>query len=97
MKSNLGVDMSKTLTIQENLRKSKIVTILSSIAGAVLFIVAYIITKNIWMISLAVLLIASAIFFYFVVNSIEKKYLSNIKEADKKENGQAHTNSTAKK
>lgn len=97
MKSNLGVDMSQTLSIQDNLKKSKIVTILSSIVGATLFIVAYAITKNVWMISIAVLLIASAIFFYFVVNSIEKKYLSKIIEADKKENGQANTNSASKK
>lgn len=85
MKSNLGVDMSKTLSIQDNLRKSKIVTILSSIVGAVLFLIAYIVTDNPWLLALTILLIGSAIFFYFIVNSIQKKYISNIQEADKKQ------------
>jgi VIT1/CCC1 family predicted Fe2+/Mn2+ transporter len=85
MNSNMGIDMSKTLTIKENLRKSKIVTILSSLVGAALFFVAYIITDNVWMIALAVLLVGSSIFFYFVVNSLETKYVKQIEGAEKKE------------
>lgn len=85
MNSNMGIDMSKTLTIKENLRKSKIVTILSSLVGAALFFVAYFITENVWMLALAILLIGSAIFFYFIVNSLETKYVKQIEEAEKKE------------
>lgn len=86
MNSNMGVDMSKNLSIKENIKKSKIVTIISSIVGAALFLVAYIITDNVWMLALSILLVGSAIFFYFVVNSIEKKYLKHIKDAEEKEN-----------
>ena len=85
MKSNLGMDMSKTLTIRDNIKKSKIVTILSSLIGATLFFVAYIVTKNIWLLSVTILLVGASLAFYFVVDSIEKKYLKAIIEADKKE------------
>ncbi|MBX3044723.1 MAG: hypothetical protein KIT33_06125 [Candidatus Kapabacteria bacterium] len=69
-----NIDVSKTLSIQENLRKSIVVTTGSSLIAAFIFLFVYVITKNIWMLSLGIILAISGFAFMFVIKNLQKKY-----------------------
>lgn len=68
------LDLSKPLSFQENLKKSIMVTTGSSIFGAIFFFIAYAVTKNIWLLSVGVILVISGVVFMFVVQNIQSKY-----------------------
>ena len=83
MINNEKLDLTKTLNIQQNLKKSIIVTSGSSLIAAFLFFVAYLLIKSAWFLALAIILAVSGIAFYFVVKKIEEKYLGDIEKHDK--------------
>jgi VIT1/CCC1 family predicted Fe2+/Mn2+ transporter len=68
------LDLSKPLNVQENLKKSIMVTTGSSFVGAIIFIIVYIITKNLWMLSLGIILAFSGIAFMFIIKRVQEKY-----------------------
>jgi hypothetical protein len=74
MKENLNVDLSKTLNIKQNLKKSIIVTAGSTTIGAIMFFIAYGVTQNLWLLSLGIILFVSGLAFAVVVKMLEKKY-----------------------
>lgn len=82
MNTNFDIDMSKELTIKNNLKKSKIITIGSCALGALLFLIAYAVNQNIWFIAATIVLVIAGIFFLVVVSAFEKKY-SHVIDPDK--------------
>lgn len=80
-----NLDMSKPLSINDNLKKSKLVTSGSSILGAIIFFITYAFTKNVWMLSLAVILFISGIGYIFLINNIQEKYSKILDNNPKKE------------
>ena len=79
---NKKLDMTKPLSIRDNLRKSIMVTSGSSLIGAFLFFIAWLINPNNWFLSLAIILTISGIAYYFIIKSVEKKYLPDIENYD---------------
>ena len=74
LKEYKKLDLSKPLSIEENLNKSKMVTTGSALIGAVFFFFAYAVTGNIWLLSVGLILVVSGNGFIFVINSIQTKY-----------------------
>lgn len=81
-----NIDLSKPLSIDENLRKSILVTTGSSLIGSIIFFVAYLITMNLWMLSLGIILAASGIIFMFVIRKVQARF-ADILSKDKISNG----------
>ncbi len=81
-----NIDLSKPLSIDENLRKSIAVTTGSSLIASIIFFVAYLITMNLWMLSLGIILAASGIIFLFVIKRVRAKY-ADILNKDKISDG----------
>lgn len=77
MQPKFNIDMSRELSTQDNLKKSKIITLGSVIIGAILFLITAAIFENLWLLAAAILMIASGIWFVYFVNIIEKRYLSD--------------------
>lgn len=77
------IDLSKTLSIQENLRKSIVVTTGSSLIAAFIFLFVYVITKNLWMLSLGLILAISGFAFMFVIKNLQRKWADVITEKPK--------------
>jgi VIT1/CCC1 family predicted Fe2+/Mn2+ transporter len=80
---NVKLDMTKPLSIKENLKKSILVTSGSSLIGAFLFFVAWLINPNAWFLSLSIILAVSGIAYYFIIKAVERKYLPDIEMHDK--------------
>lgn len=76
-------DITKTLSIKENLRKSKMVTTGSSLIAAAFIFVAYLIVPNAWFLALAIILVISGIAFWLIINKVEEKYFDDIDKHDK--------------
>jgi hypothetical protein len=77
------IDLSKTLSIQENLRKSIVVTTGSSLIAAFIFLFVFVITKNLWMLSLGIILAISGFAFMFVIKNLQRKWVDNYIEKPK--------------
>jgi len=69
------IDLSKPLNAKQNLKKSIFVTTGSSMIGAFLFLFAYILTDNPWILAVAIILAVSGIAFAYVIKKFEAKYL----------------------
>lgn len=76
-------DIKSTLSIKQNLKKSKMVTTGSSLIAAALIFVAYVITKSAWFLALVIILVVSGIAFWLVINKVEEKYFDDIDKHDK--------------
>lgn len=85
IKDYQNIDLSKTLSVQENLRKSVVVTTGSSLIAAFIFLFAYGITKNVWMLSLGIILAVSGFAFMFAVRRIQDKFASILSDAPTKD------------
>lgn len=71
------IDMSKELSAKDNIRKSKIITMTSTLLATILFLVIYLLTENYWLLGLSGLMLISGMFFLYFVNKFEQKYFSN--------------------
>ncbi len=69
-------------SIKDNLKQSMYITFGSFFAGALLFLVTYIIIGVIWFLILAVVCFMASIAFIFVIKSLEKRYLPAIKKQE---------------
>jgi hypothetical protein len=74
-KNDVKLDMTKALSIRENLKKSVLITSGSNLIGAFIFFVIWIINHNIWFLSVTIILALCGIAYYFVIKAVEKKYL----------------------
>jgi predicted neutral ceramidase superfamily lipid hydrolase len=83
-KSNFDIDLSKSLSIKDNLKKSIIVTSGSSIIAAIFFLIAWILTDSVWFISMFFILIITGISFYIVIKKVERKIVNNYDENNNK-------------
>jgi len=83
-KSNFNIDLSKSLSIKDNLKKSIIVTSGSSIIAALFFLIAWILTDSVWFISMFFILIITGISFYIVIKKVERKIVNNYDENNNK-------------
>lgn len=72
---DVKMDLSKTLSIQQNLKKSIIVSSGSAFVSALLFLVAFIATRNPWLIAASFVLVVGGIAYAILVKKIEHKYL----------------------
>ncbi|GAB1371456.1 hypothetical protein MASR1M45_15180 [Candidatus Kapaibacterium sp.] len=82
------LDMSKPLNIQQNLKKSILVTTGSSVIGAIFFFIAYSVTDNVWLLAVGVILVVSGIAFMFVIQHIQNKYADLMENSSKIDNNQ---------
>lgn len=82
-KSNFDIDLSKSLSIKDNLKKSIIVTSGSSIIAAIFFLIAWILTDNVWFISMFFILLITGISFYIIIKKVERKIVNNYDENNK--------------
>lgn len=82
-KVEFAKDLTKTLSIKQNLQKSKMVTTGSSLIAAALIFVAYVITKSAWFLALVIILVVSGVAFWLVINKVEEKYFDDIDKHDK--------------
>lgn len=69
------LDLTKPLNTKQNLRKSIFVTTGSGLIGAFLFLFAYILTDNPWILAVAIILVVSGFAFAYVIKKFEAKYL----------------------
>lgn len=83
MQDYKNIDLSKSLSIQENLKKSIIVTTGSSLIAALIFLIAYLITDNLWMLSLGIILAISGVAFMFVIKNLQDKYADILNDNSK--------------
>lgn len=67
-------DSNKSSSIDENLRKAIVITTGSSLIGAIVFFVAYLYTKNLWMLGLGVTLAISGVIFMFLIRKVQAKF-----------------------
>jgi len=82
-KSNFDIDLSKSLSIKDNLKKSIIVTSGSSFIAAIFFLIAWILTDSVWFISMFFILIITGISFYIVIKKVERKIVNNFDDNNK--------------
>ncbi len=83
-KSNFNINLSKSLSIKDNLKKSIIVTSGSSFIAAIFFLIAWILTDSVWFISMFFILIITGISFYIVIKKVERKIVNNYDENNNK-------------
>lgn len=76
-------DFSKPLNAKQNIRKSIFVTTGSSLIGAFLFLFAYVLTGNGWILAVSIILAVSGFAFAYVIKKFEDKYLSESNEKNK--------------
>ena len=74
------IDMSKPLSIRDNIKKSKIITLSSIFIGTIIFLIAYLITNDIWLLALTIVMVISALFFWYVIAKFEEKFANEIKD-----------------
>ena len=74
------IDMSKPLSIRDNIKKSKIITLSSIFIGTIIFLIAYLITNDIWLLALTIVMVISALFFWYVIAKFEEKFAKEIKD-----------------
>lgn len=74
------INMKKELSAKDNIRKSKIITLSSTLFATILFLIVFLLTENYWLLALSVLMFISGIFFLYFVNQFERKYISDINE-----------------
>lgn len=82
-KVEFAKDLKSTLSIKQNLKKSKMVTTGSSLIAAALIFVAYVITGSAWFLALVIILVVSGVAFWLVINKVEEKYFDDIEKHDK--------------
>jgi VIT1/CCC1 family predicted Fe2+/Mn2+ transporter len=75
MDNSEKLDLTKPLNTKQNLKKSILVTTGSSLIGAFLFLFAYILTDNPWILAVAIILAVSGFAFAYVIKRFEAKYL----------------------
>lgn len=82
-KVEFAKDLKSTLSIKQNLKKSKMVTTGSSLIAAALIFVAYVITGSAWFLALVIILVVSGVAFWLLINKVEEKYFDDIEKHDK--------------
>ena len=59
--------------VQNNLRKSKTIILISNCTAALLFFIGFLLTWNVWLLIPAVLLIGSGILTIYMINNMQSK------------------------
>jgi len=72
--------------IKKNLNSSLYMIIISNLAAAFLFFVAYIFVKNIWFLITAIFLAVLSVVFIFLIQYLKNKFLGKHRNASDKGN-----------
>ncbi len=75
--------MQEQSKIVDNIRKGKLITSITNLIAAFIFFMVYLSMKNILILILAIILIATSIIIYFYFSKLERKY--DINEDNKDE------------